>query len=170
MPKRDQHDQSPGDARSPFSDQGGPTGRHARTHDVRREEATNPTGSTPDIGALIAADIAPDTSTGEAGGHAAESRSAVDDKVLHQHLPMLDDAELARLSVLEPGVRLEQGGTYVDLDDASRRPFKALGSQQVDASQRLVAKRDTDYELWNRLVGQNREADIERPPTAEQSA
>jgi len=83
---------------------------------------------------------------------------------------MLDDAELGRLSVLEPGVRLDQGGTYVDLDDPSRRPFKALGSQEADASHRFVAKRDTDYELWNLLVGDDREADIERPPTAEQSA
>ncbi|MGI9146515.1 MAG: hypothetical protein ACR2IK_08240 [Chloroflexota bacterium] len=167
MPRRGQHDQSPGDGRTPYSDQGGPAGRHAETHDVRREELTNPTGPVPDRVEEFAADIAPDTSAVESGGHADESRSAVDDKDLHARLAMLDEAELARLSVLEPGARLEQGGTYVDLNDRSRTPFKALGSQEAGADHRYVAKRDTDYELWNQLVGQAREADIERPTPAD---
>lgn len=34
-------DHSAGDAREPYSDQGGPEGRHAQTHDVEREAATN---------------------------------------------------------------------------------------------------------------------------------
>jgi hypothetical protein len=167
MPRRGQHDQSPGDGRTPFSDQGGPAGRHAQTHDVRREELSNPTASAPDRGAEFEADIAPDTSAIDAGGHAEESRSAVDDKVLHARLPMLDEAELARLQVLEPGARLEQGGTYVDLNDLSRQPFKALGSQEADADHRYVAKRDTDYELWNQLVGQGRAVEIEHPKPAD---
>ncbi len=169
MPRRGQHDQSPGDGRNPFSDQGGPAGRHAETHDVRREELTNPTGPELDRGQEFAADIAPDTSAVEPGGHAEESRSAVDDKVLHERLSMLDDAELARLSVLEPGARLEQGGTYVDLNDSSRQPFKAIGGQEADAKHRYVAKRDTDHELWNELVGPDREPLIERPSTANSS-
>ena len=45
MPKRNQRDPSPGDARKPFSDRGGPAGRHAETHDVRREELTVETGA-----------------------------------------------------------------------------------------------------------------------------
>lgn len=167
MARRGQRDQSPGDGRTPFSDQGGPAGRHAETHDIRREELTNPTGPIPDRGEEFAADIAPDTSAIEPGGHAEESRSAVDDKLMHERLPMLDDAELGRLSVLEPGARLEQGGTYVDLNDRSRQPFKAMGSQEAGADQRYVAKRDTDYELWNQIVGQGREAEIERPTSAD---
>jgi hypothetical protein len=39
-------DQSAGDSRQPYSDQGGPDGRHAQTHDVAREAATN---STPQV-------------------------------------------------------------------------------------------------------------------------
>ncbi len=39
MSKSDDH--STGDEREPYSDQGGPEGKHASTHDVRREEATN---------------------------------------------------------------------------------------------------------------------------------
>src|SRR5215208_2754639 len=37
-------DHSPGDGRQPYSDRGGPEGRHVQTHDVRREELTNPVG------------------------------------------------------------------------------------------------------------------------------
>jgi hypothetical protein len=166
MPKRGQHDQSTGDARVPFSNQGGPVGRHARTHDVRRETATNPTGPAPDAAEAFAGDIAPDTSTGEPGGHVPESRSAGDDKDLHARLAILDDDQLARLLILQPGARLEQGGTYVDLNDPSRQPFKALGSQEAGADHRYVAKRDTDYELWNLLVGQGRDVEIERPEGA----
>lgn len=36
-------DHSAGDSREPYSDQGGVEGRHAQTHDVAREAATNST-------------------------------------------------------------------------------------------------------------------------------
>jgi len=39
MAKSDDH--STGDDREPYSDIGGREGKHAHTHDVRREEATN---------------------------------------------------------------------------------------------------------------------------------
>jgi len=124
---------------------------------------TNATASGPDPDEEFAADIAPDTSVAEPGGHVEESRSAGEDKELHARLSMLDEAQLARLLVLEPDARLEQGGTYVDLNDLSRQPFKALGNQAAGADHRYVAKRDTDYELWNQLVGQGRDVEIERP-------
>ncbi|MCW2526090.1 MAG: hypothetical protein JWM76_950 [Pseudonocardiales bacterium] len=44
MAKSDDH--STGDDRAPYSDQGGPEGHHAQTHDVAREAATN---STPQV-------------------------------------------------------------------------------------------------------------------------
>ncbi len=123
-------DHSAGDARQPYADRGGPEGRHAETHDVRREALTNPTGPAP----------------------VDESLSAADDKRLRERLPDLDNAELSRLAVLETGTSLEQGGTYLDLDDLRRGPFKALGGQSAEQGSRVIAKRDTDYELWNRLT------------------
>ncbi len=39
MARNDDH--STGDGRQPYSDQGGTEGRHAQTHDVAREAATN---------------------------------------------------------------------------------------------------------------------------------
>jgi len=161
MPRHGQHDQSPGDARKPFSDQGGPAGRHADTHDVEREEATRPKGAEP--GEDFSADLAP---TGPAGGgHVDESLPVAGDKELAAALSFSRD-ELARLSVLAVGTQLAQGGTYVDLNDLAGGPFKAIGSQEAGPDNSYVSKRDTDYELWNGLVGQGREPEIERPETA----
>ena len=159
-------DHSPGDRRQPYADRGGPEARHAETHDVRREALTNPKGPDP-VDTSFADQLAPDTSTDAAGGHAEESVAAVDDKRLHEQLPHLDAAELARLSVLEAGTALDQGGTYVDLNELGRGPFKAIGGQEAAKEHRYVAKRDTDYELWNRLVGRDAEVEVERPAGAE---
>jgi len=155
-------DHSPGDGRQPYSDRGGPQARHAETHDVRREQLTNPTGP-PEVDESFDEQLPAASATPEIGGHADESRPAADDKELHRQMQNLDGADLARLAVLEPGAALEQGGTYVDLNDLKRGPFKAIGGQTADSDQRYVAKRDTDYEIWNRVVGQGREPDVERP-------
>jgi hypothetical protein len=32
-------------------------------------------------------------------------------------------------------------------------PFVALGSEVIDDRDRIVAKRDLDHEIWNRLAG-----------------
>jgi hypothetical protein len=153
-------DHSPGDRRQPYSDRGGPEGRHAETHDVRREELTNLVGpQTENSG--FAEQLAPIER--RSGSHAAESAPATDDKVLHNRLPELNSDELSRLQVLEPGTQLEQGGTYVDLNRLGDGPFKALGGHEATEANRYVAKRDTDYELWNRLVGEYGDPDIERP-------
>lgn len=153
-------DHSPGDRRNPYADRGGPEGRHAETHDVRREQLTNPKGSEPED-TSFAEQLAPfDPGI---GGHIDEGVPAVEDKVLHTRLSDFSSDELSRLIVVQPGTRLEQGGTYVDLNRLADGPFKALGSHEADESNRFVAKRDTDYELWNRLVGQDSNATIERP-------
>lgn len=154
-------DHGPGDRRQPYSDRGRPEARHAETHDVRREEPTNPKGPHPED-LSFAEQLAP-VEAGPGGGHAAESAPAAEDKVLHNRFPELTSDELARLPVLEPGTRLEQGGTYVDLNRLDGGPFKALGSHEAKKGDRYVAKRDADYELWNRLVGEDREPEIERP-------
>ena len=156
-------DHSPGDRRRPYADRGGPGARHAETHDVRREALTNPTGPAP-VDESFAEQLAPDTATADPGGHVDESESASDDKALRNRLTQLDAGDLARLAVLEPGVLLEQGSTYLDLNDLSRGPFKAIGGQEASPDHRYVAKRDTDYELWNRLAG-DRDAEVERPGT-----
>jgi hypothetical protein len=158
-------DQSPGDARQPYSDVGGPAGRHARTHDVRAENRSNPKGAEP-VDTSFAERMAPNQ-TGGPGGHQAESVSGVDDKVLHAGFPELSNDELARLSVLEPGTALEQGGIYVDLNNLANGPFKAMAGHETTKRDRIIAKRDTDYELWNRIVGQDVEPELERPANSD---
>ena len=154
-------DHSPGDRRQPYSDQGGPEARHAETHDVRREALTNPVGPQTDDPSF-AQQLAP-SEPSPTGGHTAESAPAADDKILHRRLHDLTSDELSRLQVLEPGTRLEQGGTYVDLNRLAEGPFKALGGHEANEDTRYIAKRDTDYDLWNRLVGQDAEPEVERP-------
>ncbi len=156
MPRTDDH--STGDARQPYSDKGGTEARHAETHDVRREEATRPKAHEEhdDFDADLVAEHS-------AGGHVDESISATDDKALRTELPELDADDLKRLSILTVGTRLDQGSTYVDLNALDKGPFKAMGDQESGDDNRYVAKRDTDYEMWDRLVGQGRTPSVERP-------
>ena len=157
MPRSDDH--SAGDRRQPYSEQGGPEGRHAQTHDVRREEATRsrPQDQGPDE---FADDLASDRSR---AGQVDDSMPASDDKQLRTEMPDLDADDLKRLSILKSGTQLDQGSVYVDLNDIERGPFKAIGDQEASDDTRYVAKRDTDYEMWGRLVGQGRSAVVERP-------
>lgn len=156
MPRTD--DRSSGDARRPYSDEGGPDAHHAQTHDVRREEASRPKAK--EAHDDFAADLDAEQST---GGHVDESILASDDKGLHTEMPDLDADDLKRLSILTVGTRLDQGSTYVDLNALEDGPFKALGDQTAGEDNRFVAKRDTDHEMWDRVVGQGRPASIERP-------
>lgn len=156
MPRTDDH--SPGDARQPYSDRGGPQARHAQTHDVRREEASRPKAQEEHDD--FAADLGPEQSS---PGHVDDSTLASDDKELRTEMPDLDADDLTRLSILTVGTRLDQGSTYVDLNALDQGPFKAIGGQEAGTDNRIVAKRDTDYEMWDRLVGQNRSASVERP-------
>lgn len=158
MPKRGKgqnDDQSPGDGRQPYSDIGGVEARHAQTHDVRREQLTNPTGPDRSMDEF-AADLAPATPANDLHNHADTSSPASGDKAVRQSLPELTNDVLTRLSIVNTGTRLEQGGTYLDLNERGRGPFTALGGQEAEQSNRYVAKKDTDYELWNDLVGDER--------------
>ena len=169
MPRGRSDDTSPGDARQPYSDSGGPAARHAETHDVRQEQLTNPKGPEP-RDTSFDDDLAPVDAPGAPAGHADESVPASDDKRIQSRLgDRLSPDQMARLSVLEEGARLEQGGVYVDLADPAAGPFKAIGGQEASSRQRYVAKRDTDHELWNRIVG-DREPEVARPAKEQSQA
>lgn len=157
-------DHSPGDARAPYSNEGGPAGRHAQTHDVAAEQRTNPTGPEP-RDPTFDEQLAQGRTTSAPDGHTDESIPGIADKDLHRRFQELSPDELRRLSILEPGTQLEQGGVYLDLNDLERGPFKAIGGQVATPGTRYIAKRDTDYELWNRLVGQDEDVDVVRPET-----
>lgn len=88
------------------------------------------------------------------------------DKKVGRLLPDLTDDQLSRLSILDPGTPLEQGAVYLNLDDRERGPFKAIGGQTVGPTERIIAKKMTDYQLWNEIAGRDDEADIVRPETS----
>src|SRR5206468_1043572 len=52
----------------------------------------------------------------------------------------LDDEELKQVPVLAPGARLQQGATYVDLNDRQRIEFTATGDMSAGADRAIVAK------------------------------
>jgi hypothetical protein len=157
-------DHSPGDARKPYSDIGGPEARHAETHDVAREQATNPKGPEP-VDESFEEDLAEQTPERVRQQH-LEAAAGHTDKRVGKLLSNMTDDMLARLSILEPGTPLEQGAVYLDLNDLQRGPFKAIGGQEVGGKDRIIAKKMTDYELWNEIAGRDDEARIERPEQA----
>lgn len=153
MPRTD--DRSPGDGRQAYSDIGGVEARHAQTHDVRREQLTNPTG--PDRSdEEFAEDLVPAAPANELRSHVDESSPAAEDKEVREQLPELAHDLLGRLSIVNTGTRLDQGGTYLDLNAREQGPFTALGGQEAEANNRYVSKKDTDYELWNMLIVEER--------------
>jgi hypothetical protein len=85
------------------------------------------------------------------------------DKELDERFPDLSKEDLSQLAILEPGTQLPQGSVFLDLNDLEAGPFKAIGGQEAGTDQRLIAKSDTDYEMWNRLAGQDAEPELERP-------
>jgi len=91
-----------------------------------------------------------------------EKYDAGGDAETRRQFAELTKDEIDRIPVLRPGATLEQGSVYLDLDDLESGPFVALGSEVVNEGDRLVAKRDTDHEMWNRLGGK-REPRVLRP-------
>ena len=154
-------DHSPGDARKPYADRGGPEARHAETHDVRREQLTNPKGPEP-VDESFAEDLAQETPESIRQAQ-LDTTSAGDDKRLIDTLTELNQADLDQLALLTPGTPLEQGSVYLDLTNRAAGPFKAIGGQEVGEREKVIAKKTTDYDLWNRIAGRDDEPDIERP-------
>ena len=80
-------------------------------------------------------------------------RPAFDIKQLHDRLHSFDNGELRNIMVLEDGEQLEQGAVYFDLLHPELGEFKATGGDTAREGQCLVPKSETDYLLWNRLIG-----------------
>jgi len=79
--------------------------------------------------------------------------TAYDIKDLHRLLHDYNDEELKRIRVVPEGDRLEEGAVYIDLSAPAPKEFKAAGSLVATPGRWYVAKKDVDYQLWNRLIG-----------------
>jgi hypothetical protein len=100
-------------------------------------------------------DLNPDRMAGQNIGGAAEARerearTAYDVKPVHRALDGFNDDELKQIPVLDPGTRLRQGATYLEL---GRGEFTATGEMSVEPGQYVVPKDRVHYETWNRLTG-----------------
>lgn len=104
-------------------------------------------------------DLNPDRMAGQNIGERAGDReqqlpTAYDVKEVHRSLHAdFEDDELKQIPVLRTGQRLQQGATYLDLRDESRREFTATGDQEAGERNRYVPKDEVPYSLWNRLTG-----------------
>ena len=68
----------------------------------------------------------------------------------------LDDNELKQIPVIAEGARLQQGATYVDLTAEPRREFTATGGMSAGGGHAYAAKDRVPYEIWNRLLGEEK--------------
>ena len=85
---------------------------------------------------------------------AAEMRtiSAGDVKEAYELLPEFHHDELRQIRIIESGVRLHVGSVFVDLRDRGHGERVAHGEETV-GSELLVSKRETDYVIWNKILG-----------------
>ena len=103
-------------------------------------------------------DLNPDPLAGQNAGQelsqsAEDAPTAYDLKEIHRQFHGFSDDELKRVAIVPRDSRLKQGATYVDLQDPSLREFTATGDMKAGQYNWYVAKSETDYQLWNRLIG-----------------
>ena len=103
-------------------------------------------------------DLNPDVMAGQnvglAGPHPEKSaRTAHDLKALHARLRQFMDDDLKQIPVLPQGSRLEQGATYIDLNNLDRGEFTATGDMEAGPDNWYVPKTEVPYGIWNGLVG-----------------
>ena len=79
--------------------------------------------------------------------------NAYEVKELHNQLTDYTDEELKQITLLPPGSRLEEGATYIDLNDPERQEFTATGGMEAGTDNWYVPKTEVGYQLWNRLRG-----------------
>jgi hypothetical protein len=114
------------------------------------------------------ADLNPDAidgpNFGEPGEHPEKDLlRAYDVKEIQRALRDMNDDELKALLVLPEGAWLKQGSTYVDLHDPQRREFTAQGNMVAGPDNWYVPKSETDYVLWNRLLGVTDPSRLDQP-------
>lgn len=89
--------------------------------------------------------------------------TAFEIKELHRQLREFTKDELKRIAIVPEGTRLEPGGTYLDLMNLRAGPFTAGGELTVDSNHYFVPKSQTDYVLWNRLIGVTNPKRLDQP-------
>ena len=98
-------------------------------------------------------DLNPDRTAGQNIGDKEQVRTAAEIKDITRRLRDFTNDELTQIPVIAPGQRLQQGAVYLDLGrGAAPKPITATGAMRADDHHIYVAKAETPYEIWNRLV------------------
>ena len=79
--------------------------------------------------------------------------TAYEIEALGSKLEGFSDEELKQIPVLKPGTRLQQGATYINLNDLQRQEYTGMGDMSVEEGDYIVPKTRVGYQLWNRLIG-----------------
>jgi hypothetical protein len=103
-------------------------------------------------------DLNPNHLSGQNIGQASDAQVQMEWNAFHLRKRGLDlggvnDEELKQVPIVAEGERLQQGATYIDLQDNPRQEFTARGNMAAGPSNAFVPKDEVSYEIWNRLVG-----------------
>lgn len=84
-------------------------------------------------------------------------------KEMHTKLADLTDDELKNINIVPTGTRLEEGAQYIDLNHLENGAFVGDASMVALPEHYYVAKKETDYVLWNRLNQVENPARLDEP-------
>jgi hypothetical protein len=103
-------------------------------------------------------DLNPEAGAGENTGNAnvggEESlHTLADVQEAREKLKGFPKDALRQIPVVPEGERLKQGATYIDLRNGEPKEFTATGEMRATKDHWYVPKTDTDYQLWNGLLG-----------------
>jgi hypothetical protein len=106
-------------------------------------------------------DLNPDHLAGQNIGQPSDEVTGTDRTAWHlrkagRDLRGIDDEELKQVPVLAAGERLQQGATYIDLTQDPPEEFKARGDMAALPGNAYVPKDRVPYEIWNRLIGEEK--------------
>ncbi|BDI32960.1 hypothetical protein CCAX7_50110 [Capsulimonas corticalis] len=108
---------------------------------------------------LNAAYLQADSHTGQQGTLPVNSEAleAADVKEAYSLLDDFTQDELRRVRITPAGSLLTAGDAYVNLHDRRRGELRATGEENVvGEGQYFVAKHDVDFEIWDKLLYQDR--------------
>lgn len=131
--------------------------------DMTQDPLTPPQGEHP-----FWQDLNPDFLAGEnygdQGPHPEKrpGHTAYDVKGAHNALDGFTDDDLKQIPIMPAGSRLEQGATYIDLRTPQPREFTATGGMEATEGHWFVPKSDVPYTIWNRLIGVDNPARLDR--------
>jgi hypothetical protein len=91
-------------------------------------------------------------STEQPNSNVSSARTAADIASLVERLTDFTRDELRQIRIVDTGVKLKQGTTYLDLRSPTSVPFTATAEIVAQEINLYAAKSDVPYEYWNRLV------------------